>query len=67
MTASLDRVIAGIKKVLGMWQAQGLPTLRQEVHALEVYALSKAWNLAQILPLPKTLAAQLQRMAGDFL
>ncbi len=39
----------------------------QAVHALEVYALAKAWNLAQILPLPKTMAAQLQRMAGDFL
>jgi hypothetical protein len=67
VSASWDRVIAGIEKVLSMWQARGLPTLRQKAQALEVYALSKAWYLAQILPLPKASAARLQRAAGDFL
>jgi hypothetical protein len=34
---------------------------------LEVYALSNAWYLAQILPLPHLLVVRLQKAAGDFL
>jgi hypothetical protein len=67
VVASWERVIAGIEKVLNMWQARRLPTLRQKAQALEVYGLSKAWYLAQILPLPKRLASRLQKAAGDFL
>jgi hypothetical protein len=67
VAASWERVIAGIEKVLNMWQARRLPTLRQKAQALEVYGLSKAWYLAQILPLPKRLASRLQKAAGDFL
>jgi hypothetical protein len=37
-----------------MWYARGLPNLIQKAQALEVYVLSKAWYLAQILTSPKT-------------
>jgi hypothetical protein len=60
-------VIGGIKKVLNVWQASGLPTLCQKAQALEVYALSKAWFLAQILPLPRPMVTRLQKDEGDFL
>ncbi len=46
VTAAWNRVIAGIEKVLSMWNARGLPTLMQKAQTLDVCALSKAWYLA---------------------
>ncbi len=60
-------MIGGIEKVLNVWQARGLPTLCQKAQALEVYALSKAWFIAQILPLPRPMVTRLQKAAGYFL
>jgi hypothetical protein len=67
VAASWDRVIGGIEKVLHIWQALSLPMLRQKAQALEIYALSKAWYLAQILPLSKPMATRLQKATGEFL
>ncbi len=43
------------------------PTLRQRAAAVETFAVSKAWYLAQILPLPSSAAARLRRAISDFL
>jgi hypothetical protein len=49
VSASWDRVAAGVERALQMWSARRLPTLRQRSLAVETFALSKAWYLAQIL------------------
>jgi hypothetical protein len=67
VAASWDRVIGGVERTLALWMARRLPTLCQRAQALEVYALSRAWYLAQILPLPAAQAGRLRRAAGDFL
>jgi hypothetical protein len=67
VAASWDCFIWGIERVLHIWQARFLPTLMQKAQALEVYALSKAWHLAQILPLPQAQVVRLQKAAGEFL
>jgi hypothetical protein len=51
VSVSWDRVAAGVERVLQIWSARRLPTLRQRSLAVETFALSKAWYLAQILPL----------------
>jgi hypothetical protein len=67
IAASWDFVIGGIEKVLRELTARRLPTLRQRAAALEAFAVSKAWYLAQILPLPAAAATRLRRAVGDFL
>ncbi len=67
VSVSWDRVAAGVERALQMWSARRLPTLRQRSLAVETFALSKAWYLAQILPLPPDTATRLRRAAGDFL
>jgi hypothetical protein len=67
VSVSWDRVTAGVERALQMWSARRLPTLRQCSSAVETFALSKAWYLAQILPLPPATTARLRRAAGDFL
>jgi hypothetical protein len=63
VVASWNRIIAGIEKMLIVWQACGLPTIRQKAQALKVNALSNAWYLPQILPLPQLLVVRLQKVA----
>ncbi len=65
--ASWDRVLTGIEGVLRQWTARHLPTLLQRSQVLEVFALSKAWYMAQILPLPASFVGRLKRAAGGFL
>jgi hypothetical protein len=63
VSASWDRVAAGVERVLQMWSARRLPTLCQRSLVVESFALSKVWYL----PLPPTPAVRLCRAAGDFL
>ncbi len=60
MLFSWDLVIGGIEKVLRELTARRFPMQRQRAAALETFVVSKAWFLAQILPLPNSLAACLR-------
>jgi exonuclease III len=64
---SWDRVAKGIEATLRMWDTRHLATLQQRSRALEMFAFSKAWYLAQILPLPQVTATKLERAARAFL
>lgn len=57
ITASWDWVISDLGCVLQMWSARRIPTLFRWLVAIETLALSKAWYLVEILPLPLTLLA----------
>jgi hypothetical protein len=67
VAASWDLVAAGVERVLLEWAARRLPTLRHRARALETFALSKAWYLAQIIPMPPAVASRLRRAVSDFL
>jgi hypothetical protein len=60
LAVSWDLVIGGIEKVLRELTARRLPMQRQRAAALETFVVSKAWFLAQILPLPNSAAACLR-------
>jgi len=64
---SWDRVISGLESVLQLWTARFLPTLLVRRQALEVYAFSTLWYLAQIIPLPTPALARIKKAAGKFL
>jgi hypothetical protein len=44
-----------------------MDTLQKCSRAIETFALSQAWYMAQILPMPQRVADQLERAAGSFL
>ena len=62
-----DRVAKGVEKSLAAWGARGLATLGQRKVVVEVFALSKVWYFAQVLPMPQEVAARLERAASNFL
>ncbi len=65
--ASWNRTVLGIERTLGLWAARDLPTLLQRSQVIETFLLSKAWYLAQILPLPSSFVGRLKRAVGAFL
>jgi hypothetical protein len=67
LAQSWDRVAAGVEQTLLMWAGRRLPTLRQRAMAIETFAFSKVWYMAQILPLPQAVAARLEKAAANFL
>ncbi len=66
MYASWELVATGVERVLLEWATSHLPTLLQRARALEAFALSKVWYLAQILPMPTGIASHLRRVVTEF-
>jgi hypothetical protein len=64
---SWQRVTAKFEAVVRLWAVRRLPTLAMRRSALEVYAFSLLWYLAQILPLPPAFHRRIRTAAGDFL
>jgi hypothetical protein len=62
-----DRVISGLEATLRAWSHRHLPTLLMKRNALEIFALSKLWYHAQILPLPPACVQRIKQVAGAFL
>jgi hypothetical protein len=60
VSASWELVAADVERVQFEWAARCLPNLRQMASALETFALSKAWYLTQILPMPAAIANRLR-------
>ncbi len=74
--ATWDLVLTGVEATLRMWGGRRLDTLAQRVQVLEMFALSKVWYFAHVLPLSPTSsnpppavapAVRLRRAIGDFL
>jgi exonuclease III len=62
-----DRVVGGVEQVLRLWATRDLPTLSMRARVLEMFALSKLWYIAQILPLTRKHLVRTQAAAGAFL
>jgi DNA topoisomerase IA len=52
---------------LGRVQGARVPFLNERRDVLETFIFSKMWYLAQILPLPQSVAARATGLAGAFL
>lgn len=62
-----ERVTAKVEATINMWKPRILPTLLLRRQALEIFALSKVWYFAQILPLPEKYTTRLKAAAGALL
>jgi len=67
LTKTWDRVVAGtVKAIINHWRTRELPNLQVRKTALEAFALSKLWYVAQILPLQRYLR-ELKEAAGNLI
>ena len=64
---SWQECFQGFNKCIQSWSSRNLPTLLQRVRVLNVFALSKLWYLAQVLPLPKKWLGEMEKKVRAFL
>jgi hypothetical protein len=64
---SWDRVISGLEATLRLWRSRALPTLLSCHLALEIFALSKLWYFALLLPLSTALLRRINEAVRNFL
>ena len=65
--ATWKAVTAGLRSCLLSWQARDLSTLSSRVTVLKVFALSKLYYVAQVLPLPSSTGRIIRALVGQFL
>ena len=62
-----ERVLRGFNKVLFSWQSRQLETLAQRVEVAKIFALSKLYYVAQVLPLPNKYRKQVDSSLSKFI
>lgn len=62
-----ETVVRGFVKVLFSWQSRQLETLSQRVEAAKVFALSKLYYVAQVLPLPTKHRKNVEKSLSKFI
>ena len=65
--ASWEQCVAGFRSTLISWGSRNLPTLEQRVRVLTIFAMSKLWYLAQVLPIPGRVVEELERYVRGLL
>ena len=60
LRCSWDSVFRGFQRTLFSWEKRALTTLQQRVKAAKVFALSKLWYVAQVLPLPPAMLKKIE-------
>ena len=65
--ASWEQVVRNVRSCLLSWGGRPLHTLEQRRVALQAFAWSKAWYVAQVLRPPARQLAELRKSAGTFL
>jgi hypothetical protein len=56
-----------VQGAISGWRARRVPFLNERQDVLETFIFSKLWYLAQILPLPQSVAARATGLTGAFL
>ena len=59
--------VENIKKCILTWSNRMLPNLSQRAFLLKVFALSKIWYLAQVLPMPNNILREIEQKIQSFL
>ena len=62
-----ERVVKGFQKVLFSWQSRQLETLGQRVDVSRIFALSKLYYVAQVLPLSTKHRKQIESSLSKFI
>ena len=62
-----DRVVGGFEKVLFSWQSRQLETLAQRVEVAKIFALSKLYYVAQVLPISAKFGKQVETSLSRFI
>ena len=62
-----EKVVRGFEKVLLSWQSRSLETLSQKVDVVKIFALSKLYYVAQVLPLPPKFKARIESCMSKFI
>ena len=60
-------VVRSFERTLYAWGSRTLPTLQQRVTVLQRFALSKLWYVAQLLPLPSSVAKKIESKMSSFI
>lgn len=64
---SWEKVFRGFQKTIFAWRSRLLNTLQQRVIAVQTYALSKLWYVAQVLPLPSAMTKRIESLLSSFI
>ena len=62
-----EKVVGKVRKCLAGWRSRVLPCLKQRRDVLEIFALSKMWYVAQVLPMPESVVEEVESLVGGFL
>ena len=62
-----EKVIIGFEKVLYSWSSRTLNTLCQRVEVAKMFALSKLYYVAQVLPLPVKYRKRVEKNLSQFI
>ena len=64
---SWEKVFRGFQKTIFAWRSRLLNTLQQRVIAVQTYALSRLWYVAQVLPLPSAMTKRIESLVSSFI
>ena len=67
MKKTWEKVIIGFEKVLYSWSSRTLNTLCQRVEVAKMFALSKLYYVAQVLPLPNKYRIRVDKNLSKFI
>ena len=67
LRCSWESVFRGFQRTLYSWQSRALSTLAQRVKVAKVFALSKLWYVAQVLPLPLAVLRKIESALSAFI
>ena len=62
-----DKVVRGFEKVLFSWSSRQLDSLAQRVEVARIFALSKLYYVAQVLPLPAKVTKKINSRLSSFI
>ena len=63
----LGERLTGFQKTIFSWRLGLLSTLQQSVTVIQTFALSKVWYVAQVLPLPSSVAKKMDSLISAFI
>ena len=64
---SWEKVFGGFQRTIFAWRSRLLSTLKQRVTVIQMYALSKLWYVAQVLPLPMAMTKKFEALVSSFI
>ena len=62
-----EAVLGGFQRSLFAWESRALNSLQQKVDIAQIFALSKLWHTAQVLPLPHSYTKKIEMSLSAFI